>query len=99
MTKIEITDYQAWILLNGVSVILPRNIQAEKGMPWSTLEKFLKVKQELSAFEEALQKTPNVLVAELKTKTNDREFPTFEFEEWQDLVRGEEGLVLQLITE
>jgi hypothetical protein len=99
MKKIEITDYQAWILLNGVSVILQRNIQAEKGMPWSTLEKFLKVKQELSAFEEALQKNPNVLVAELKTKTNDRAFPTFSKDEWQDLVRGEEGLVLQLITE
>jgi len=99
MKDILLTDFEAWTLLGGVRAIVQRNVQSEKGMDYDILRKFLTIQKAFDPLAEALEKTPNTTIGDLKSKSSTYSLPAFKSNEWKALVRGEEAFILEKLSD
>ena len=99
MKEILLTDFEAWTLLGGVKAIIHRNVQSDKGMDYDVLRKFLTIQKAFDPLAEALEKTPNTTIGDLKSKSSTYSLPTFKSNEWKNFVRGEEAFILEKLSD
>mgnify|MGYP006985669346 CR=1 FL=1 len=95
---VKLTHFEAFILVGGIIQILNRNASAQDPIPYATLEKLLRTKKKFESILEAAEKSQTTF-AKLKEEVGEFELPTFKASEWQPLVRGEEALVFEKLTE